>query len=569
MKRLFGIFLAAVLCVSAVGTTVAAAATTKPPKMTTINTDITYQTIDGFGASYTWYSDWMTNIDDKETGYDWIFNDAEFNILRFRDQHGVKGDEKNVPLEGYKPYKAYYEAAVARGIDPIVLVTSWGQYDRSLPFVAFNELSEKGYSYYTLAKDENGEYMYDELAEFCVQSIQYFFDAGIPVHYFSISNEIELQELHKDETGKAREEAGFFFGAEETDDYCAYWKAHLAVYDAFQKAFGDKAPSIVGAETMAGTPSLMNSYLQPLLTDHPEKLDMIAHHLYGTALTAANFQELQQNFSDYRLWQTEWYSNQYYNLGEVILNELINENLTAFLYWNGVWIEDDGNCLIEINTWEHDAEIKRMPGHYIMMHFSKFIKNGYKRVDVAEDLNSKIGAFISPDNSKLVVVAANSHIKAEELHLDIDREILNSEVYRSTAHQDKYMEAMGAYEAGMAMPAKTLTTIVLELGDEIVKETEVSEGMEPGDMEAEDAEEPESPETAESEAPGNAEDTESDVTATAEAEGNEQNTDCSLETPILVENNLGTYLAIAGVVLAVVIAVTVAIVIVKRKNREP
>lgn len=566
MKRLFGILLAAALCVSAVGTTAAAAATTKPPKMTTIDISKTYQTIDGFGASYTWYSDWMTNIDDKETGYDWIFNDAEFNILRFRDQHGVKGDEKNVPIDGYKPYKAYYEAAVARGIDPIVLVTSWGQYDRSLPFVAFNELSEKGYSYYTLAKDENGEYMYNELADFCVQSIQYFFDAGIPVHYFSIANEIELQELHKDETGKAREEAGFFFGAEETNDYCAYWKAHLAVYDAFQKAFGDKAPSIVGAETMAGTPSLMNSYLQPLLTDHPEKLDMIAHHLYGTALTPANFQELQQNFSDYRLWQTEWYSNEYFNLGDVILNELINENLTAFLYWNGVWIEDNGNCLIEISTWEHDAEIKRLPGHYIMMHFSKFIKNGYKRVDVAEELNSRIGAFISPDNSKLVVVVANSFIKAEELYLDIDREILSSQMYRSTAHQDKYMEDVGAYESGAKMPAKTLTTIVLELGEEIVKESEVSEPetVEPGDVE-----EPESPEIAESETPDATENAESEVAATADSGKNETETDKSLETPILIENNLGTYLAIAGVVLAIVIAMTVAIVIAKKKKQAP
>lgn len=554
MKKLFGIFMAAALCVSAVGTTAEAATTTKPPKMTTIDTDITYQTIDGFGASYTWYSDWMTNIDDKETGYDWIFNDAEFNILRFRDQHGVKGDEKNVPLEGYKPYKAYYEAAVARGIDPIVLVTSWGQYDRSLPFVAFNELSEKGYSYYTLAKDDNGEYMYDELAEFCVQSIQYFFDAGIPVHYFSIANEIELQELHKDETGKAREEAGFFFGAEETDDYCAYWKAHLAVYDAFQKAFGDNAPSIVGAETMAGTPSLMNSYLQPLLTDHPEKLDMIAHHLYGTSLTPANFQELQRNFSDYRLWQTEWYSNEYFNLGDVILNELINENLTAFLYWNGVWIEDNGNCLIEINTWEPNAEIKRMPGHYIMMHFSKFIKNGYKRVDVAEELNSRIGAFISPDNSKLIVVVANSFIKAEELYLDIDREILNSEVYRSTAHQDKYMEDVGAYETGMKMPAKTLTTIVLELGEEIVKEPDVPEAVEPEDTEA-----------TESETPNVAESTDPGADTSAEVEGNESETDDSLENavPVPGKSDLGTYLA-----LAVVIAGVVAIVLWRKKKRE-
>lgn len=544
MKKVFGIFFAVALCLSAVNTTAQAAANIKPPKITTIDTTKTYQTIEGFGASYTWYSDWMTNIDDKETGYDWIFTDAEFNILRFRDQHGVKGDEKNVPLEGYKPYKAYYDAAVARGIDPIVLVTSWGQYDRELPFVAFNELSEKGYTYYTLAKDENGEYMYDELAQFCVQSIQYFFDAGIPVHYFSISNEIELQELHKDETGKAREEAGFFFGAEETEDYCAYWKAHLAVYEAFQKAFGDKAPSIIGAETMAGTPSLLNAYLDPLIKEHPEKFDVIAHHLYGTSLSAANFQELQTNFSDYRLWQTEWYCNEYSNLGDVILNELISENLTAFLYWNGVWIEDDGNCLIEISTWEPNAEIKRMPGHYIMMHFSKFIKNGYQRVDVAEDLRSRVGAFISPDSSKLVVVVSNSYVKAEELHLNINREIKSSEVYRSTEHKDTYMEAMGEYEDGMSMPAKTLTTIVFELGDEITSNAEAPETVEPEVTESQTTEsqvtESQELEVSEAEAP--------ETQEAASMTDNEPNTNDN-STPLII----GAILAIAVIVIALLL----------------
>ena len=208
----------------------------------TVDLYTTYQTIDGFGASYTWYSDWLYNNNNKEMGYDWIFSEAEFNILRFRDLNRVQSDgEYQSAKDGYLAYKGYYDAAVERGITPTVLVTSWGQYNRNLDFVAFNELSDKGFSYYTLAKDENGEYMYDELADFCVESIQLFFDAGIPVHYFAISNETELQERHVDEQGRARDEAGFFLGPDETDDYCAYWKAHIAVYEAFQEAFGEWA----------------------------------------------------------------------------------------------------------------------------------------------------------------------------------------------------------------------------------------------------------------------------------------------------------------------------------------
>lgn len=567
MKKLVSVVLTVLLVFSFGFTSYAEEAEVKKAKKNTAIVDLskTYQTIEGFGASYTWYSDWLTNINDKETGYDWIFNDAEFNILRFRDLNGVKGDEKNIPIEGYKAYSSYYNAAVARGIDPIVLVTSWGQYDRSLPFVAFNEKSEKGYSYYTLAKDENGEYMYDELAAFCVQSMQYFFDAGIPVHYFSISNEIELQELHKDEQGNARNEAGFFFGPEETDDYCAYYKAHLAVYDAFQKAFGDKAPSIVGAETMAGTPSIMDAYLAPLIKDHPEKLDVVAHHLYGTSLSAANFQELQKNYADYRLWQTEWYSNDYIGLGDVILNELISENLTAYLYWNGVWIEDNGNCLIEISTWAPDAVIKRLPGHYIMMHFSKFIKNGYKRVDVTEELSSKVGAFLSPDENELVVVVSNNYVKADNLFIDINREIKDSKVYRSTKTTETYMEELGTYEPGMKIPAMTLTTIVLELGDEIVPEVVEPEVVEPETPEVTEPEDTNKPENAGQDSTDNTElgttqepeDTDSEETA-ADIENMNGNNNSGNDELIFI---------IVGVVLGVaVIGGIVAVLIIKRKK---
>ncbi len=429
-----------------------------------VDMDKTFQTIDGWGASYTWYSDWMVGLPCAEQGYDWIFNDAQFNILRFRDQHGLSGDEKNEPLKGYPKYKGYYDAAVERGITPTVLVTSWGQYDRSLPWVAYTEKSEKGFSYYTLAKDENGEYMYDELADFCVQSVQYFFDAGIPVDYFSISNEIELQERHVDEQGNARSDAGFFFGQTETDDYCAYWKAHLAVYDAFQEAFGDKAPSIIGAETMAADKGYLKGYLDPVIERNPEAFDVVAHHLYGSSLSSSNFASIYNEFSDYRLWQTEWYEHDYMYLGDVILNELINENITAYLYWNGVWVEDTGNCLIEIDTFYNWATIKRNGGHYVMSHFSRYIKPGYQRVDVTEYLDSRVGAFKSPDGEQLVVVVANNTDTEETLEIDCGYKYSSSVVRQSVEATGEYFKAIDSgFTQGMTIPAGSLTTIVLNL----------------------------------------------------------------------------------------------------------
>lgn len=434
----------------------------------TIDMDTTYQTIDGFGASYTWYGDFLTTNAQAETGYDWIFNEAGFNILRFRDLHHV-GNEYENAKNGYPAYKAYYDAAVARGVEPIVLVTSWGQYDRDLPFVAFNELSDKGYSYYTLAKDENGEYMYDELAEFCVKSIQYFFDAGIPVHYFSISNEIELQERHIDEQGKAREEAGFFIGPEETDDYCAYWKAHIAVYEAFKEAFGEWAPTLLGAETMAGYADLLGSYLDPVIENCPESLEIIGHHLYGTEQTPSNFAKVYDRFSDYRIWQTEYYMNDYFEQARVLIDELTYENINAYLYWNGVWIPDTGNCLIEVGSDAEHAEVKRIGNHYIMTHFSKYIKQGYQRVELKTDGDLMVCGFKSPDESELVVVALNT-MESEDTDLNIDLselEVLDSFVLQSFEGENRfahdYLVEMGEFGTGLFMPSGSLATVVFSL----------------------------------------------------------------------------------------------------------
>lgn len=456
----------------------------------TVDLDTRYQTFEGWGASYTWYGDWLTNNVHAEEAYDWIFEDAEFNILRFRDLNKVIGYGGGYEDTTYKSYKAYYNAAVKRGVDPIVMVTSWGQYDRNLDFVAFTEKDDEGHTYYTLAKDENGEYMYDELADFCVQSIQYFFDAGIPVDYFSISNETELQGLHIDEQGNARDEAGFYFGPDENEYHCAYWKAHIAVYEAFQEAFGEDAPKITGAEVMADTASLMEEYLEPLIEAAPESFDMIPHHLYGSANTPASFSEVYEKFGDYTLWQTEWYNNDYFGHAKVLIDELNYENVNAYLYWNGVWPEDDGNCLIEIGGWESNAYVKPRGNHYIMMHFSKFIKNGYARVETdLNAVNSDVTAFVSPDNDELVLVILNTSENDETLKLAVnDYRIKSGHIYRSTKNTDdyekeqelnEYMVDMGSLKTtSIEIPSDTLTTLVMKI--------------EPRDAEAADEEDTES-----------------------------------------------------------------------------
>lgn len=436
-----------------------------------IDMSTTYQTIDGFGASYTWYSDWLTTNVNAEQGYDWIFNDAEFNILRFRDLHKVTSDgESQAALDGYLAYKAYYDAAVARGIDPIVLVTSWGQYNRELPFVAYTERDDQGHSYYTLAKNQKGEYMYEELADFCVESIKLFFDAGIPVDYFSISNETELQGLGVDENGNARDSAGFYFGSDENEYHCAYWKAHIAIYNAFKEAFGEYAPSITGAEVMADWQDLIERYISPLEENAPETFDTIAHHLYGSENSPRSFKQVgDAYFGKYKLWQTEYYLNEYLRQAEMMANEFIYENISAYLYWNGVWPSDLGNCLIEIGGSGYTDEITRRPNHYIMMHFSKYVKNGYLRVDVDNSSKATVVAFKAPDSHRLVIVAVNNTNDYEDLVFDLNgAEPVDSMIYQTIGNENrfkyKYWQDAGKYSSdNNELPPLSVTTFVIDL----------------------------------------------------------------------------------------------------------
>lgn len=442
-----------------------------------INLNEEYQTIAGWGASYTWYGDWIQNNVYREEVFDWIFKDCRFNILRFRDLQMVRAYGGSWEDTNYanRAYKLYYDAAIKRGINPTVVVTSWGEY-READFVEFSQ-DNMGNRFYTLKKDANGNYRYDDLARFYVTSVRQFKEAGIPIDYFSISNEVELQQFRKDEQGNDRDQSGFFLGTTETPYYCSYAKAYIATYKAFKEAFGAEAPKLLAAETMAANPQLLKSYIDPIIAECPESVTDVAHHLYGSTLTPENFAEISnQYYGKYGLWQTEWYNNDFFGHAAVMINELVNENLNAYLYWDGLWIPDDANCLIEIADWGPQSQVKRRGNHYIMMHFSRFIEPGYIRVGSATQYTrTKTAAFKSPDGSKLVVVALNDSDKDDVIGLNIGAEIIGREIYRTTRHttDNSKEEALNEYMkeveenlydgANITSPANTLTTYVLDI----------------------------------------------------------------------------------------------------------
>ncbi len=460
----------------------------------------TYQTMEGFGASYTWYGDWITNLSSakKKEVFDWVFNECGLIILRFRYLNKVRAYGGSWESTNYKSraYYEWYKAAKDRGVDPIVIVTSWGEY-REEGWVTQSKDSE-GHVFNTLKKDANGNYRYSDLANFCVQSVQYFLDAGIPVDYFSIANEVELQRLRVDENGNAREDAGFYLSPTETSYSASYAKAYVAVYDAFQKAFGKNAPTLLAAETMAADVNLLNSYIDAINKERPGIVTDVAHHLYGSTVTADNFARIgEQYYGKYKLWQTEWYNKDFLGHAGVMIDELANENINAYLYWAGYWLYEtgdaDGEHLIDVKDYSANPTITRRGNHFIMAHFARFIKRGYVRVDSESyACNSKSVAFKSPDGKKLVIVALNNSSSDETLKLEIGAEVKSAEAYRTTKKTDdvtkeattnEYMKKMNASVkdgSSISLPAYTLTTLILDLdGSSSSSEPEKEPSKEP------------------------------------------------------------------------------------------
>lgn len=356
----------------------------------TVDLTKTYQTIEGFGASYTWYSDWMTRNVNKEKAYDLLFDESGMTILRFKNNYMYTPTfSASVEKEIYEEAK---ERAAKRGEKVTVLLSSWSP-------AAYLKENNKIPGGSSIKKDENGNYMYDELAQYFKEAVKAYQDQGVPIDYLSIQNECDFVASYD----------GCEFAPVETSTQASYAKAFLAVYDAIQTL--ENPPKMLGPETMTVSDVQINNYIKDILKEKPESLYGIAHHLYsgGTHERPDSFMmpmmSLYQKFPDLARWQTEFYRGDVMQTVSIIHNSMVFENLNAYLYWEGVWGDKGGMMAF---GWAANSPLVVGDKIYAMEHFSKFIRPGYKRVDVKnENYKLKVSAYASPTQDKVVVVAIN------------------------------------------------------------------------------------------------------------------------------------------------------------------
>lgn len=449
----------------------------KEPVDGAVQIDITnsdrHQTIDGFGAGYTYYNYMTYYTQYKEEVYDLLFKDAHLSILRFKNSYGYNEEEGFDP----KIEKDFYDAAKKRleedGIEPKVLMSSWS------PALYLKD-SESLYGTGTLAKDEDGNVVYDDYGRYWAELVQAYRDNGVPIDYLSIQNEPDYVASYESCT----------FDFDETKKGASYPKAFLAVYDAVNKL--DNPPKMLGPETMSCDEGDISLMMNEIMDTRPETVYGICHHLYvgGEAEKPRSFNShfmgLKMEYPDKAKWMTEYYLGDFMQTAQIIQNALLYEDLNSYIFWGGVWlgkIDREVDALIGMDSGQTDEEFDHYHGYnigekyYSMRHFSEYILPDYVRVgtkvnyDTGDSLDTdslSCSAFISPDNNTLVMVAINDLDESKMLQFQLgDYEYSSGKVmltdYSAKDKTEKFYEDAGKPDNNncFEIPAHSVITVVL------------------------------------------------------------------------------------------------------------
>lgn len=436
-------------------------------KVYLFDADKTYQSIDGFGAAYTWYANWVNFTDDPEEVMDALFADAKMTVLRFKNEYEYQrdGEAPNV-FTMVQYYAAAKERAEEYGEDVKVLLCCW-----SPPAYLKEGGDITGAA--SLRKNESGEFCYEEYAAWWAEAIAYYQDYGIKVDYISIQNEIDF----------AAEYDGCVFAPQETEDKASFEKAYLAVYDELQRQFGEDAPLMLGPETMSCKYKDILPYMKNILKNRPETVYGIAHHLYvggdgdnsGNTVNPSSFtsefMSLRNNYDDIARWQTEYYVGHGIDTATVINNSLIFEDANCYLYWSGVWDDNnpnfEGGYLIGVK-YQKSSPWRKKADYYALRHFSEFIRPGYIRMDTkSQNHLVSTSGFISPDGDKAVLVLINNGEEEMQYRLEPSHYVVESAVVYQSVFGETCLSEKGLYQnlgdigpnGTLILPAGSVTTV--------------------------------------------------------------------------------------------------------------
>ncbi|MBN1577893.1 MAG: hypothetical protein JW913_15140 [Chitinispirillaceae bacterium] len=416
----------------------------------TIDVGTTYQTMDGFGGSITWYNNWLHQNADKEEICDSLFTDLGIDIVRIKNVYG-RSDGAYSESDLLDFDRQTYEAAKSRNSAITFMLNSW-----SPPAALKDNHSLSGGNNATLIQ-KKGIFIYGKFADYLVNSFNTYASLGVDVDYVSIQNEPDYDASWESCRFEPQE-------AVVSDKLIAGYAA--ALNPAYPEL--SSLTKIVGPEVTGVGYNKVQNYASAL---NLNQLDVLSYHLYNGGdpgdpdTYIANLQTIANNYADKTIWQTEFDWPTPFNSAWLIHNTIVEGRASAYLHWCLVWGAPDEKTLIAVNNpWDGDGSGYTINKYYYYFkQFSKFIDAGYKRVAATiGSADIKMSAYVAPDDSRLTAVIINKGAADQEVALDFGSfPVTESNIYR-TSNSENFV-AVGSLGANntVQLPAMSVSTVVI------------------------------------------------------------------------------------------------------------
>ncbi|MFW6386924.1 MAG: dockerin type I domain-containing protein [Bacillota bacterium] len=428
-----------------------------------IEEDNTYQEIEGFGASVAYYGNWLPEHPNNDDIYDLIYNDLGIDILRLNnwfhdDRYGYQADQWTEDDEWEDEFDPVAEELVAEGKERTddelkVMMTAWTPHP---------ELKSTDSPVGGTLKQENGGFVYDQYADYWLDSLEQYAEIGVEPDYLSIQNEPDYETSYE----------SCLFDPEEGQN-ASYTEAYEAVYNKLNNNL-DEMPEMIAPDVTGIGYNRVQEYVDELDQDI---LDGIGFHLYHGGDNdqdphppsfSDNLNALVEQYPDLKKYQTEFYRGDAFNTAWTMHTNLTEGNVNAYLYWDLIW--ESGGLItlddptVEEQQWEYEDGYYRTDSYYSVKHYSGYIEPGYQRVEADIDSSDiEVSAYISPDGESMTVVLLNTGQYDEVVYLNPDSfNIGGSEVYR-TDWEDEKTADIGSLGDGnsVEIPSETLVTVVV------------------------------------------------------------------------------------------------------------
>ena len=301
--------------------------------------------------------------------------------------------------------------------------------------------------------------MYAQFAQYVVDVVRHLQeDVGVPIGWVSPINEPQW-----DWQIKSGQEGSHYTPAQVA-------AVTRAVVDALEASQLDVRLSVFEGGEWGKSSA---EYVQPLLNDSKiaPHIDHLAIHSYwSTPEDKAQFvQQMNERYPDIAIEMTEWTEMKSGRdvsiasalpMANVILDDLTIGGVTSWQYWIAVSKYDfrDGLMYVDVESREM-TETKRL---WALGNFSRFVRPESQRVAASSDHEKvKTTAFLSPDQSQLIVVAVNNAPSQLTIGLDgIPAEFERVAVYETSAEHDLTETYTGDAPADIALAAESITTLV-------------------------------------------------------------------------------------------------------------